>query len=256
MRVLHDTRDIKYRSPFGAVKVGDSVEFALDVWDAPGSTAILRTWTDKAGEQRFEMEEETQASVTGPDAPERFRTVLTPEDEGIVWYQFIIIDAEEREWRYGAKNGRLGGEGQLVGWEPPSFRLSVYGDADVAPAWYEPIGGYLYDEKACHDLPEIAATLCENYPAGACRTAAPWDLGGAATCSPSKLPDMAQALASQKKGECSWFAVDDEVFGLWHEGNASSMLCVLVNASTKVAHDVFVPMLRSEVSELVTGYGM
>ena len=256
MRVLHDTRNCEYRSPFGAVKAGNDVELALDVWDAPGSTAILRTWTDGVGEQRYEMEQDSPAAAVSPDAPVRYRITFSPEDEGIVWYQFIIIDDEEREWRYGAKNGRLGGEGQLVGWEPPSFRLSVYGDDDASHAWYEPIGGYLYDDRACHDVPEIVATLCENYPVGACRTAAPWALGDAATCSPPELPDMAGAFTSLEPGSCSWFAADDEVFGLWRTGNAESVFCVLVNASTQASHDVFVPMVDDEVSELVAGYGV
>ena len=256
MRVLHDSRDAAYRSPFGAVMVGESVEFALDVWDAPESTAILRTWTDEAGERRYEMEEQRQDSADGADEPVRFHTVLSPEDEGIVWYQFIIIDAEGREWRYGAKNGRLGGEGQLVGWEPPSFRLSVYGQGEATPAWYEPIGGYLYDERACHDLVEIAATLCENYPVAACRTAAPWDLGECSSPCPADLPDMASAYLALEEGACSWFAASDEVFGLWRRDESGSVMCVLVNASTKEHHDAYVPMVADEVSELVMGYGI
>lgn len=124
MRAFHDSRNAEYRAPYGALVLGDAVELTLDVWDAPDVSAMLRTWVDGVGETRYPMDVVEQTS-TG-DQRKRFHITLEPEAAGTVWYQFVIAHPEGWETRYGAQDGKLGGEGRLCNWEPPSFKLSVY----------------------------------------------------------------------------------------------------------------------------------
>ena len=58
MRVLHDSRQAIYRSPFGAVSVGTEVTVSIDVWDDPGVSCLCRTWVDGKGETLIPMERE------------------------------------------------------------------------------------------------------------------------------------------------------------------------------------------------------
>ena len=123
MRAFHDSRNIRYRAPYGAIVPGETVSLWLDVSDAPNATAKLRTWADGVGETLYDM----HVADTGeePSGTTRFEVSLTPEDTGIIWYHFIIAEDNGHTLRYGARDGRFGGIGQLRDWEPPSFQLTV-----------------------------------------------------------------------------------------------------------------------------------
>ena len=167
MRVFHDSRTTDCRTPYGVIAPHETVTLRLDVWDAAPAKATLRTWIDGTGEALYEMHR-----TAGGDAgsgPERFEVGLTPETEGVVWYYFIVTDANGNSKRYGAQDGRFGGEGQLRDWEPPSFQLTV--SAEMAPqndgqpadtAFADALIGYLRCERSAHDLAETIETLREN----------------------------------------------------------------------------------------------
>ncbi len=129
MRALHDTRQAIYRSPFGAVPAGTEVTVSIDVWDDPGVSCLCRTWVDGKGETRIPMEREDMEDRV------RFRCGLTSADPDLIWYSFILCGSDGGEVRYGAHEGKVGGEGQLYGWEPPSFQLTVYQPRPL-PEWY------------------------------------------------------------------------------------------------------------------------
>lgn len=252
MRVCHNTRDDAFKAPYGAVGVGEAVVLSVDVADAPGAVVKLRTWVDGVGEAFYVMEAAGLAAAD--EAFTRYRVEYTPASPGIVWYQFVITDDQGFVWHYGAQNRRRGGFGQLVGWEPPSFALPVYDPAGDAPQWHEPIAGFLHDEAARVDVPELVATLLESYPVSLCATSMPWD-------SPASVPtpdvgSMEQALERAKRGEDAWFSVGADVFGFWRLAESGAVTCALFNASAHDSHDVLVPMEGEDVSELVAGYAV
>ena len=252
MRVYHNTREVAFRAPYGAVAAGEVVELAVDVADAPDAVVKLRTWVDGVGEALYEME--ADGPVEGADAFTRYRIGYVPEAPGIVWYQFVITDGQGFVWRYGAQNNRRGGVGQLVGWEPPSFGLSVYGPVGEAPMWHGPIDGFLQDDAARADVPELVATLLESYPTPLCTTAMPWERPETALT--PEITDMAQALSLAQEGKPAWFAVGGDVFGFWRAVESGAMTCALFNASPHDAHDVLVPTEGECASELVAGYAV
>ena len=171
MRAFHDTRSAEYRAPYGALRLGEAVELTLDVWEAPNATATLRTWIDGTGEERFPMTVTQQSS--GGAQHMRFKVVLEPKAAGTVWYQFVIASAEGHEMRYGAQDGKMGGEGRLADWEPPSFKLSVYDpkqlddgmlDREANQRYRETVIDYLCDEKMAPAFVEALEMLHEDYP--------------------------------------------------------------------------------------------
>ncbi len=197
MKALHDSRNETYRAPYGAVELGTSVNLAIDIEDAPGATAKLRTWVDGRGEMLYDMtpvalgdadapmtageasaaspEADAGAAVAGAavsEGPVRYCATLAPDEPGIVWYQFVLEDADGNALRYGACDGRTGGEGRLASWEPPSFQLTVFDPASAAAAtpdcnWNDCLVDYLCGRKSAYDLAETVESLRENCPASA-----------------------------------------------------------------------------------------
>lgn len=126
MKAYHDSRDTVYRSPFGVVRPGTTVQVSIDVWDAPEASVMLRSWTEGQGEHLEPMAPQPLAGETPDDGRARYSATLKPEVAGVVWYQFVITGQDGARTRYGARDGRVGGVGQLVDWEPGSFQLTVY----------------------------------------------------------------------------------------------------------------------------------
>lgn len=136
MQLYHNSRDIKYRSPFGAVSSGETVTLRLDVTaDVCPNAVFLRVW-EKEKETYIPMEYETidgkhiyKASVTMPDEP------------CLVWYSFAV-DAENcRMWYCNADDG-LGGEGNLCNSNAKSYQITVFDKNFDTPEWFR--GAMIY----------------------------------------------------------------------------------------------------------------
>ncbi len=132
MRAYHNTREETYRKPFGAVTVGGAVSLAIDVWDDWEATCSCRLWVDDEGESFINMDKEYLEN----EHKVRFTCTLKRNIPGIVWYSFIIRHHDISAARYGAAQGKVGGEGQLYDWEPPSFQLTFY-EQNPLPDWYK-----------------------------------------------------------------------------------------------------------------------
>ena len=130
MWAFHDSRNSAYRFPFGAMPTGGSVRISIDVGGDSGASCTLRTWVDGDGEGFLPM----NATQEGDHL--RFSCDFTREDPAIVWYSFAIERSDGRVVRYGAQEGRTGGEGVLVEWQPASFQLTVYRPREVKPDWF------------------------------------------------------------------------------------------------------------------------
>ena len=71
------------------------------------------------------------------------------------------------------------------------------------------------------------------------------------------MPLLAQDDCSLlAQDDCSLFAVNDDVLGIWRHGADGQSACVLVNPSLQNAHDVPVPMVAENASEIISGYGV
>ena len=131
MRISHNSRLSRYRSPFGAVPCGTEVMLRAVVADAdPARVRVtLRTWVDGVGEGLLPMDH-----VGGGV----FHVMLPCPEPQLVWYSFIAQEEGSPEVRLGAPQGRTGGEGAVYGCgDAPSFQLTVYRPRETRPSWYE-----------------------------------------------------------------------------------------------------------------------
>ncbi|WP_455026343.1 4-alpha-glucanotransferase [Olsenella uli] len=137
MRAKHNTSDISYRRPFGAVQVGGAVSLSIDVWDEPAATVRLRLWVDEQGELLLDMDGEEVGDHL------RFTRTFEPSTPEVIWYSFNITAADGAVWRYGAAREYGCGEGAFAYGEPPSFQITVFERLrPELPEWYK--GGIAY----------------------------------------------------------------------------------------------------------------
>lgn len=164
MKGYHNSREIEYRNPFGAINVGSTVYIRMDLWDNAGAKVSLRTWIDGAGEKLYEMEPEEKDEYVS------FSVKITPDDVGIVWYSFLITRADNTTMWYGTKENTTGGEGQLYFVNPPSFQLTVSRERKV-PDWYKKgIAYQIFPDRFCRgegfeERVEEALKMQKNGPA-------------------------------------------------------------------------------------------
>ncbi len=130
MTIYHNTRDERYRKPFGAAKTGSKVRLRIDVRDEKPDKVFVRSWEDGIGETLYPME------LVSDKKFYRFECEIVLNRPEIFWYCFKIIkDNEEISW-YGACEGLVGGVGETYNHEPPSFQITVYNERKI-PAWYK-----------------------------------------------------------------------------------------------------------------------
>lgn len=131
MTIRHNSRSALFRSPFGAVPCNTAVRLScqVDSCQAQETTCTLRIWVDGEGETLVAMDRGENGL---------FSTTFTRDEPAIVWYSFIICQADGTEVRIGAPAGAQGGEGVVYSYtEVPSFQLTVYQPRRQRPAWYE-----------------------------------------------------------------------------------------------------------------------
>ncbi len=265
MRAFHNSRDCAYRAPFGAVATKTQVKLAIDVWDAPDATVQLRTWTDEEGEVILDMDpvtEKTHASIKAATAGKdevhgpatRFEVSFSPKTPGIMWYHFIITNAEGETYRLGVQTGHRGGTSQVMEWEPPSYQLTIFEPGDLAPTWHHPIDGYLYDASAEQSFEETIQTLRENYPASLLNRTFGWDASILLEDRDLKKLFEKQGMPTPGASGPMWrFAANDDVFGFWYKNERGRLTCTLMNASLDQGYDVAIPLVDETVSELLGG---
>ncbi|MBQ9832251.1 MAG: glycoside hydrolase family 13 protein [Clostridia bacterium] len=120
--VCHNSRMLKYRNPFGAVKTGEFVTLRITV---PNESvkALLRLWAD--GRERI---------VHGKREGETVKfEFISPFTAGLVWYYFILDTPHGRAY-YGSPSGS--GEGCIFGAPPASYQLTVYNEDYETPEWF------------------------------------------------------------------------------------------------------------------------
>lgn len=125
MNFRHNSWDLNFREPFGALPTGSSV--TLRVFAENVSNIKLRTYY-KDTERFFDM--------IPSDIPQYYQYTLTlPQEPDLLWYDFRF-DAFGVTYSYGTQDDHLGGEGQIYTGYPPSFQITLYENQYLPPQWY------------------------------------------------------------------------------------------------------------------------
>ena len=148
----HDSHDLYYREPFGAVNCGQRITFRLSIFSpVPIEFCILRLWEtgrevtnsmNQTVEKRSHNSEPNSDSRPIENFDDRESCEVeyeveyeAPDTPGLIWYYFIIR-AGFRTYYYGNNIKRMGGEGSLWEQEPPAYQITVHKQI-VVPEWYK-----------------------------------------------------------------------------------------------------------------------
>lgn len=132
-KLYHDTWDSAYRSPFGAVKAGDTVKLRIQAkkGDLTGAKVQLKNY-NTGNTVTVDMEYAGWLEKKG--APVEFwETDVKPEVKGVYGYKFIARDGEGQK-EYG-EDVLEGGKGTTSDSNASLFQLTVYDPTYKTPDW-------------------------------------------------------------------------------------------------------------------------
>ncbi|MDI6617796.1 MAG: glycoside hydrolase family 13 protein [Clostridiales bacterium] len=129
--IFHDSQDLFYRNPFGAVPCGQNIIIRLKAdTKIKVQSAMLRKWTDENGEEKFNME-----CMNGNSKIFEVN-IKAPDEPCVLWYYFII-HVSDRIYYYGNNSMHQGGAGEVYGHEPDSYQITVYKRRFYTPGWFK-----------------------------------------------------------------------------------------------------------------------
>ena len=154
MKIIHDSRNTRYRSPFGAAETGTEIRLAIDIADADVVEAVFQYRLDEEPVyQPVHMAEEPGVggyagySQDPDDAGQvnmthRLSAVIkAPEESCLLWYRFKLILKDEdgiHSLYYCNNKDSYGGRGQIIdsSGELVPYQITVYKRSET-PGWYK-----------------------------------------------------------------------------------------------------------------------
>ncbi len=135
MYFQHDSLDITYRRPQGAVKVNEEVEISARVADIHGEVFLLLR--DRVGERLLAM---------WPVSAERFLVRFRAmEEPGLMFYGFLIRQ-DGRDFYYCGSTGR----GEIREDRGELWQITVYAADYETPAWFRQAIAYqIFPDRFC-----------------------------------------------------------------------------------------------------------
>ena len=124
MMIFHDSHNGVYRLPTGAAPCGGKVVLRILTQDV--AKATLRVWWGDR-ESYYTMQ---------PVGSDIFSYELQlPENPCVLWYYFIAEGCDGVHLFYGNASDQLGGAGEMLTHEPPSWQITVYRADFDTPHW-------------------------------------------------------------------------------------------------------------------------
>ena len=115
--LIYDSRDLRYKAPYGAVPCGTSVQFTLRPDRAAGfSRALLRARFEMRGDETVTVPMPWVGTQLGVDAFSG--TLDTGDYVGLVWYSFVLEGLDGRKEELG------------------EYQLTVYDKDERVPGWF------------------------------------------------------------------------------------------------------------------------
>ncbi|MBS4196254.1 alpha-amylase family glycosyl hydrolase [Lederbergia citri] len=132
-KLFHNTWDLAYRSPFGAVKAGESVKLRLQAKKGDLTEARVEVKNYQTGNTiSANMEYAGWLELDGSQV-EFWEATIKPEDKGVYGYKFIARDGDAQK-EYG-EDAYEGGKGVASDGNAAFFQLTVYDSAYKTPDW-------------------------------------------------------------------------------------------------------------------------
>ncbi|MEW6621546.1 MAG: glycoside hydrolase family 13 protein [Bacillota bacterium] len=129
--IYHNSHELSYRSPFGAVPCGAEITLRLNIMNntLPESVLIFVT-RDGMEKQKTTMQlEQNKNGIIVYQSK-----INTPDTPGLLWYYFSIY-IHGKTFYYGNNIHMLGGKGEIKDAIPPPYQITVYKEGASSPVW-------------------------------------------------------------------------------------------------------------------------
>lgn len=131
LNIIHDSHDIKFRSPFGAVQIGTKIKLRLM---ANRSLKVHVNLINFYNNQiQLEMKEVT---INDPYNSLSYEVDIDTEDLLGVNYYYFRINFQGQIMFYGNNVDGLGGCGEIYPFNPKYYQITVYCSQEI-PKWYK-----------------------------------------------------------------------------------------------------------------------
>jgi len=133
--IFHNSHDVFFRNPFGAVSCGQRITLQLQIAEAQETveSVMLRIWKNNQQEELVPM----SLGETGGEGSIYRAQMVAPDNPGLLWYYFVVRLADGKIYYYGNNSQHLGGRGQIYEYAPPSYQVTVYKAGTVTPNWFK-----------------------------------------------------------------------------------------------------------------------
>lgn len=131
IKILHDSHNLEFRNPFGAISVGTKVKLRL--WINKRSLAFINLINFYNNQVEIQMKEIGWDESVGNWIYEI--EIDTSKCMGLIYYYFRVSHYD-KNILYGNNIESLGGIGQVYFNEPVSYQITIYNQQEV-PKWYK-----------------------------------------------------------------------------------------------------------------------
>ncbi|MBQ2614013.1 MAG: glycoside hydrolase family 13 protein [Clostridia bacterium] len=129
MRLFHNSQQLDFRKPFGAIPTGSKVTLSLQVEDSQGVPAVSLRLVRKDGEETLPMTQDSKTELYTV-------TISVGDTPQLLWYDFVVTDGTGTLY-YHNNPARLGGVGEPTPHPVAnSFQITVYDKDYHTPAWF------------------------------------------------------------------------------------------------------------------------
>lgn len=153
--MFHNSQDLYYRSPSGAVEAQSTVRLALDLSakeSAAASSVSLHIWQEGTGGAYRAMQ------PSKFDKNHYYIDVAMPDEGDLIWYYFAVETSDGSRMYYGNNKEQQGGEGESSSEVPPAYQITVYDKGAETPDWLKRCVIYqIFPDRFCRHpgaLPE------------------------------------------------------------------------------------------------------
>lgn len=131
--LIHDSHDLFYRSPFGALACRQEVTLKLKVsLERPPEQVFLSL--EREGTDRVEIEMFAREGQGNEGIYEA--TISAPPSPGLLWYYFRVVK-EGSSWFCGSSGTGRGGASRTGQEGPSSYQITVYKEGTITPHWFK-----------------------------------------------------------------------------------------------------------------------
>lgn len=130
-KLFHDSRNVYYRSPKGAVATESRIRLAIDIEEIEVDSIKVHIWQSQSGTICRPME---------PSSWDKNHYIIDlemPTEGCVCWYYFVIHMTDGNLCYYGNNTKQLGGIGQVYTQEPKAFQITVFKRGVKTPDWFK-----------------------------------------------------------------------------------------------------------------------